>query len=84
MKTTRIKKGMEVVGANGIHVGTVGRVTGDRIGLIAADSRQGRHKGHHHYIHLGLVADVEGDTVRLSANAANGVTFEEEASGDPT
>jgi hypothetical protein len=31
-----------------------------------------------------LVADVEGDTVRLSANAANAVTFEQEASGDPT
>src|SRR5215467_6361626 len=72
---------MEVIGADGVHVGTVDRVTGDSIRLMAADSGQGRHKGHHHYIQLSLVADVEGDTVRLSANA---VTFEEEASGDPT
>src|SRR5215475_5200114 len=84
MKKTYIKKNMEVVGADGVHVGTVDRVIGDRIGLIAADSGQGRHKSHHHYIQLGLVADVEGDTVRLSANAANAVTFEQEASGDLT
>jgi hypothetical protein len=48
------------------------------------DSGQGRHKGHHHYIDLGLVADIEGQTVRLSAAAATAVTFEEEASGEPT
>ncbi len=39
----------------------------------------GSHDGHHHYISLGLVADVEGDQVRLSANADVAVTFEEEA-----
>jgi hypothetical protein len=83
MKKSRIKKNMEVIGADGVHVGTVDRVIGDRIRLIAADSGQGRHKGHHHYIQLGLVADVESDTVRLSANAANAVTFEQEASGEP-
>jgi hypothetical protein len=38
----------------------------------------GRHKGHHHFIDLGLVADVEGKQVRLSANAAVAVTLEEE------
>jgi len=59
-------------------------LTGDRIRLIKADGGEGRHKSHHHYIQLGLVADVEGDRVRLSANATNAVTFEEEASGDPT
>jgi hypothetical protein len=84
MKKSRIKKNMEVIGADGVHVGTVDRVTGDRIRLIKADSGEGRHKGHHHYIQSGLVADVEGDRVRLSANAANAVTFEEEASGEPT
>jgi len=31
---------------------------------------------------LGLVADVEGQKVRLSAKAAVAVTFEEERSGD--
>jgi hypothetical protein len=49
--------------------------------LNRTDSRivaSGRHKGHHHFIDLSLVADVEGQKVRLSANAAVAVTFEEE------
>ncbi len=28
----------------------------------------GTHSGHHHYLSCGLVAEVEGNTVRLSAN----------------
>ena len=74
-----IKEHMDVIGADGVHVGTVDHVDGDRIKLTKADSGEGRHEGHHHYISLGLVADVEGDTVRLSANADVAVTFEEEA-----
>ncbi|RWK45244.1 MAG: DUF2171 domain-containing protein, partial [Mesorhizobium sp.] len=37
----------------------------------------------HHFIPLSLVAEVEGQKVRLSANADVAVTFEEEKS-DPT
>jgi len=37
--------------------------------------------GHHHYVDLGLVADVEGRKVRLSAIGAVAGTFEEEKSG---
>jgi len=74
-----IKEHMEVIGADGVHVGTIDHVDGDRIKLVKADSGTGSHEGHHHYISLGLVADVEGDKVRLSANADVAVTFEEEA-----
>ena len=28
---------------------------------------EGSHEGHHHFIPAGLIADVEGDAVRLSA-----------------
>lgn len=73
-----VKEGMEVIGADGVHVGTVDRVAGDRIKLLKEDSGEGRHKGHHHFISRGLVADVEGDKVRLSANGDVAVTFEEE------
>ena len=73
-----IREHMEVIGADGVHVGTVDKVDGDRIKLTKADSGQGSHEGHHHYIPLGLVAEVEGDKVRLSANADVAVTFEEE------
>ena len=76
--TSAIQEHMEVIGADGVHVGTVDRVEGDRIKLTKADSGEGSHKGHHHFISTGLVAEVEGDTVRLSANGDVAVTFEEE------
>ena len=82
---TQIKEHAEVIGADGVHVGTVDKIEGDRIKLTKKDSgaqiegATSPHEGHHHFISLGLVADVEGDTVRLSANADVAVTFEEEA-----
>jgi hypothetical protein len=76
-----IQPHMEVIGADGVHVGTVDHLDGDRIKLTKGDSGQGSHEGHHHYISLGLVAEVEGDKVRLSANGDVAVTFEEEEGG---
>ncbi len=83
-----INEHAEVIGADGVHVGTVDRVEGDRIKLTKKDSgaeiegaEGGSHAGHHHYIDGGLVAEVEGDTVRLSANADVAVTFETEEDG---
>ena len=75
MAKSRIKKNMEVIGADGVHIGTVDRITAGRIRLTKNGSGEGRHKGHHHYIDLGLVADIEGQTVRLSAVAATAVAF---------
>jgi hypothetical protein len=77
---SRIKEHMEIVGADGVHLGTVDHVDGDRIKLVKADS--GSHEGHHHYLSGGLVAAVEGNTVRLSANGANAALFEEEKDGE--
>ncbi|ODS80771.1 MAG: hypothetical protein ABS47_25480 [Devosia sp. SCN 66-27] len=57
-----IREHMEVIGADGVHVGIV-------------------HEGHHHYVPGILVAAVEGDKVRLSADAANAELFEEEQDG---
>ena len=76
-----IKEHMDVIGADGVHVGTVDHLDGDRIKLTKKDSGQGGHEGHHHFIGRGLVAGVEGDKVRLSANADVAITFEEEQSG---
>jgi hypothetical protein len=59
---------MEVIGADGAHVGTVDKVEGGRIKLTKKDSGEGSHKGHHHFIEKGLIAGVEGNKVRLSAN----------------
>ncbi len=76
-----IREHMEVIGADGVHIGTVDQLEGKRIKLTKEDSGQGSHQGHHHYIPTSLVAEVEGDKVRLSANADVAVTFEEEADG---
>ncbi|KXO78463.1 DUF2171 domain-containing protein [Brucella anthropi] len=78
----KIQEDMEVIGADGVHVGTVDHIEGNRIKLKKTDN-SGLHSDHHHYIELGFVADVEGDKVRLSANADVAVTLEEEASGRP-
>ena len=75
---SNIKEHMDVIGADGVHVGTVDHVDGDRMKLTKASSGEGQHKGHHHYISGGLVAGVEDGKVRLSANADVAVTFEEE------
>lgn len=62
-----IKEGMEVIGADGTHVGIVDHMTHHRIKLTRKDSLDGLH----HYISTGLIAEVEGDKVRLSATGAN-------------
>jgi len=81
INATLIKEHAEVIGADGVHVGTVDHVEGKRIKLTKKDSGEGSHEGHHHFIDLSLVAEVEGDRVRLSANADVAVTFEEEEDG---
>lgn len=75
----QIREHMQVVGADGVKLGTVDRVEGGRIKLTKQDS--GSHHDHHHFIAGGLVAAVEGDTVRLSASAANAALLEEEQDG---
>jgi len=77
---TDIKEHMEVIGADGVYVGTVDKLEGNRIKLTKKDSGEGSHKGHHHYVDRGLVAGVEGNKVRLSAIGAVAVTMEEEKS----
>ncbi len=70
---SQIKEHADVIGADGVHVGTVDHLQGDRIKLTKKDSGDQKH----HYISTGLVADIEDGAVRLSANADVAVTFEE-------
>lgn len=76
----QVEPGMKIVGADDAPLGTVDKVEGDRIKMTRADS--GSHEGHHHYLSGGLVAGVEGDTVRLSATSANAALLEEEQGGE--
>jgi hypothetical protein len=78
-----IREHMEVIGADGVHIGTVDRVEDNRIKLTRPDSGVG-HEEHHHYIPKGLVAEVEGDKVRLSARGdVVADLFEQEQGGQP-
>ena len=78
-----IREHMEVIGADGVHIGTVDRVEENRIKLIRADSGLG-HEQHHHFLPRGLVAEVEGDQVRLTARGdVVADLFEQEESGAP-
>ena len=76
---SRITEHMEIIGADGVHIGTVDKVDGGRIKMTKADS--GSHTGHHHYISGGLVAEIEGNKVRLSAASTAAVLLEEEKGG---
>lgn len=78
---SQIREHMEIIGADGVHIGTVDRVEGDRIKMTRADS--GSHDDHHHYFSGGLVAGVEGNQVRLSAAGASALLLEEEEDGQP-
>jgi hypothetical protein len=78
-----IREHMEVIGADGAHIGTVDRVEGNRIKLTRRDRAIG-HEQHHHFIPAGLVAEVEGDKVRLTARGdVVADLFEQEESGVP-
>src|SRR3954451_5707329 len=78
-----IREHMEVIGADGVHIGTVDKIEDNRIKLIRADSGVA-HEEHHHYLPRGLVAEVEGDRVRLTARGdVVADLFEQEESGNP-
>jgi hypothetical protein len=79
---SQVTEHMKIIGADGVHVGTVDKVVGNRIKLTKQDDAH--QSDHHHYISEGLIAGIEGDSVRLSANADVAIMFEEEESGEST
>ena len=61
-----IAEHMEVLGADGVHVGTIDHLDGDRIKLTKASSDDGEH----HYVSTAYVQDIRGNTVTLTKPAA--------------
>jgi hypothetical protein len=53
MSDSRLKKNMEVIGADGVHIGTVARVENGKIKLTKVDSGEGPHKGHQSFYRFG-------------------------------
>ncbi len=78
--TLDIKEHMKIIGADGLPVGTVDKVVGERIQLTRDDGHGGK-IDHHHFLPVNLAADIEGDTLRLSPTAAVAMTFREEEDG---
>lgn len=64
--TNSIRDGMEVIGSDGITVGNVDSVDGQRIKLMRKDSPD----GDHHYVDAGDIARVDSH-VHLSRSAAS-------------
>jgi hypothetical protein len=62
----RVREHMEVLGADGDHVGTVDKVRGEHIVLTRKDPVAG---GTHHAIPLAWIASID-DKVRLNLSAA--------------
>jgi len=79
---SQIKPHFEVIGADGVPLGRVERVEEGRFRLDDVKGAGGEFENQHRYVPIGLVADVEGDKVRLSASAAVAVLWEEDRAGD--
>jgi hypothetical protein len=56
-----VAKHTEVLGADGVHVGTVDHLDDDRIKLSRADSNDAQH----YYVSTALVQDIRGNTLTL-------------------
>lgn len=67
MDTSQIAEHMEVVGADGKHVGIVDHLDGDRLKLTHHDSQA---EGKHHFLPLTAVASVS-EFVTLTMSAAD-------------
>jgi hypothetical protein len=76
--TNQVKERMEIVGADGVHVGTVDRIEGDRLNLTKPEIGQRPHQNRQHFLPTNLIDRVEGNQVRLSANGNVTTQFEEE------
>jgi hypothetical protein len=74
MDLSQIPEHAPVIGADGVSIGVVDRIEGRRLKI----RREGALTGRKHYIDVGLIADLEGGTVRLSANADVVVLLEDE------
>ena len=79
---SEIKEHMEVIGADDVHVGVVDHIddSGERIKLTKKDSPQTKdgQGASHHYLPIGLVAEIDGQKIRLSATGENAVNMFEQ------
>lgn len=63
---SEIQERMEVKGSDGMHVGTVDHLEGDRIKLTKADPASG---GEHHYLEVDMVEEIRDGAVCMNVTA---------------
>lgn len=81
---SNVQPDMEVVGADGVHVGIVDHLDGDRIKLKRKDQAHGIETARHRYISIHNIASTEDGKLWMSADAALVPILEEEdQSGKP-
>jgi len=66
MHVQDIHEGLKVVGSDRGHVGTVDALVGQLLKLKKSDPASG---GTHHFLDIGLIAEIENDTARLLVTA---------------
>lgn len=64
--TDKIREHMEVVGSDGMHVGTVDHFDAGRLKLTKSDPAAG---GQHHYVPLEQIDDVMDGKLRLKISS---------------
>ena len=77
INASEIREHAEVVGADGVHVGTVDGIEAGRIKLTRSENDPG-HQDHHHFISLSNVEGIEDGRVKLSVKGRDAI---EEADG---
>ena len=63
---SQIQEHMEVKGSDGMHIGTVDHIDGDRIKLTKSDPSSG---GEHHYLDVDMVEEIRDGAVCMNATA---------------
>lgn len=76
-----IKEHMEIVAADGVHVGKVGCLEGDRIMLVMHDDEHGVRVDHNRYLPLTEVACLDAGRIWLVGRATE-VQIVMQARGD--
>lgn len=77
---SKIAEHMEVVGADGQHVGTIDSIDTTRLKLTRQDPASG---GEHRYLPFSAIARVEDQKVHLSIPAAEARGMTETRGNDP-
>ena len=72
--TSQIREHMEVIGADGGHIGIVDKIEGERIKLTKTDRGSG---GQHHFVPVSLVEEIDADAVRMSFRSELAEQFRE-------